>query len=60
MADEPSEIVTQPDKSTVKTAEEKAEEAAGLLYEPEWKRNLLDANAVLVMSVSMFFWGFYN
>ena len=42
-----------------KTEEEIAEECAGLLYEPEWKRTMVDANAVLVMAVAMFFWGFY-
>ena len=36
-----------------------AREAAQLLHEPEWKRGMVDANAVLVMSVAMFFWGFY-
>ena len=38
---------------------EVAREAAALLHEPEWKKNMVDANAVLVMSVAMFFWGFY-
>ena len=38
---------------SLKTPQEKAEEAAGFLYEPEWKRNLVDANAVLVMAVAM-------
>ena len=42
-----------------KTPAEEARMAAALLHEPEWKRNMVDANAVLVMSVAMFFWGFY-
>ena len=61
MAETPAEaVVKQEEEVSLKTPEEKAEEAAGFLYEPEWKRNLVDANAVLVMSVAMFFWGFYN
>ena len=43
----------------VKTPEEKALEAAELLNEPEWKRTMTDANAVLVLAGAMFFWGFY-
>ena len=42
-----------------KTPEEEALESADFLYEPEWKKTLVDANAVLLMSVAMFFWGFY-
>ena len=60
MAETPSDVVQKQEEASLKTPEEKAEEAAGFLYEPEWKRNLVDANAVLVMSVAMFFWGFYN
>ena len=61
MAETPAEaVVKQEEEVSLKTPEERAEEAAGFLYEPEWKRNLVDANAVLVMSVAMFFWGFYN
>ena len=60
MAETPSDVVQKREEVFFKTPEEKAEEAAGFLYEPEWKRNLVDANAVLVMSVAMFFWGFYN
>ena len=46
-------------REDAKTEEEKAAEAAELLNEPEWKRTMTDANAVLVMAVAMFFWGFY-
>ena len=56
------ETDVKPDPEPVarkKTEEEIAEECAGLLYEPEWKRTMVDANAVLVMAVAMFFWGFY-
>ena len=60
MADKPADIGDTEKETTTKTPEEIAEEAVGSLYEPEWKRNLVDANAVLVMSVAMFFWGFYN
>ena len=42
-----------------KTPEEEALDAADFLYEPEWKKTMVDANAVLLMSVAMFFWGFY-
>jgi len=42
-----------------KSPEEIAQEAADLLKEPEWKRTMVDANAILVMAVAMFFWGFY-
>ena len=60
MADTPAEVAVKQEEVSLKTSEEKAEEAAGFLYEPEWKRNMVDANAVLVMAVAMFFWGFYN
>ena len=46
-------------KEDFKSPEDKAAEAAELLNEPEWKRTMTDANAVLVMAVAMFFWGFY-
>ena len=46
-------------KEDFKSPEEKAAEAADLLNEPEWKRTMTDTNAVLVMAVAMFFWGFY-
>ena len=46
-------------KIPVRKKSEVAREAAALLHEPEWKKNMVDANAVLVMSVAMFFWGFY-
>ena len=52
-------IEPEPVVTSQKSAEELAEECAGLLYEPEWKRTMVDANAVLVMAVAMFFWGFY-
>ena len=42
-----------------KAPEEDALDAADFLYEPEWKKTMVDANAVLLMSVAMFFWGFY-
>ena len=46
-------------KEDFKSPEDKAVEAAELLDEPEWKRTMTDANAVLVMAVAMFFWGYY-
>ena len=60
MAETAADLVVKQEEISLKTPQEKAVEAAGFLYEPEWKRNLVDANAVLVMSVAMFFWGFYN
>ena len=42
-----------------KSPQEEADDAVDSLYEPEWKKTLVDANAVLVMSVAIFFWGFY-
>ena len=60
MAEGPEDIMEVETEATIRSPEEKAKEAVGFLYEPEWKRNLVDANAVLVMSVAMFFWGFYN
>ena len=53
---------TTPHYSTpqvVLSPEEEAEAAADFLLEPHWKRNVVNANAVLVMAVAMFFWGFY-
>merc|ERR1719495_3114240 len=38
---------------------EEAEVAADFLFETPWKRRLVNLNAVLVMAVAMFFWGFY-
>jgi len=46
-------------KVTKKTPEEDALDAADFLYEPDWKKTVVDANAVVLMSVAMFFWGFY-
>ena len=54
-----TKIQPEPVVTSQKSEEELAEECAGLLYEPEWKRTMVDANAVLVMAVAMFFWGFY-
>ena len=59
MAEDGEEQVEDSHKIIVKSPIEAAKEAAALLHEPEWKRNMVDANAVLVMSVAMFFWGFY-
>ena len=42
-----------------KTPEKEAHDAVDFLHEPEWKKTMVDANAVLLMSVAMFFWGFY-
>jgi len=42
-----------------KSPEEKALEDAESLWEPDWKKIMVDSNAVLLMSVAMFFWGFY-
>ena len=39
--------------------EEDALVAAYQLYEPEWMKTIVDANAVLLMSIAMFIWGFY-
>jgi len=60
MADQPPANSYQ-DKTPVvmKSPEEMALEAAESLWEPEWKKNMVDANAVLLMAVAMFFWGFY-
>merc|ERR1719153_28560 len=52
----PTTLQTQPPK---KSPQEEADDAVDSLYEPEWKKTLVDANAVLVMSVAIFFWGFY-
>ena len=60
MAETAADVVVKQEEVSLRIPQEKAEEAAGSLYEPEWKRNLVDANAVLVMAVAMFFWGFYN
>ena len=57
--DKQNDVKPDPEPVLKKTEEEIAEECAGLLYEPEWKRTMVDANAVLVMAVAMFFWGFY-
>lgn len=60
MAEGPADVQEVETEVPIKSPEQQAEEAVGFLYEPEWKKNLVDANAVLVMSVAMFFWGFYN
>jgi len=52
----PTTLQAQPPK---KSPQEEADDAVDSLYEPEWKKTLVDANAVLVMSVAIFFWGFY-
>lgn len=59
MAEDGEQQVEDSHEIIVKSPSEAAREAAALLHEPEWKRNMVDANAVLVMSVAMFFWGFY-
>ena len=59
MAEDGEQQVEDSHEIIVKSPSEAAREAASLLHEPEWKRNVVDANAVLVMSVAMFFWGFY-
>ena len=59
MAEEGEDQVEDSKEIITKSPAEEAKEAAALLHEPEWKRNMVDANAVLVMSVAMFFWGFY-
>ena len=59
MAEDGEEQVEDKHEIIKKSPAEAAREAAALLHEPEWKRNMVDANAVLVMSVAMFFWGFY-
>eukprot|EP00088_Acartia_fossae_P003904 TRINITY_DN11679_c1_g1_i5.p1 TRINITY_DN11679_c1_g1~~TRINITY_DN11679_c1_g1_i5.p1 ORF type:complete len:657 (+),score=100.25 TRINITY_DN11679_c1_g1_i5:30-2000(+) len=58
MLDErPAKLDTVP--VVLKSREELAIEASESLWEPEWKKNMVDANAILLMSVAMFFWGFY-
>jgi len=52
-------VVEAPPPKVVLSPEEEAEVAADFLLEPDWKRNVVNANAVLVMAVAMFFWGFY-
>ena len=59
MAEDWEDQVEDSHEIIAKNPAEEAKEAAALLHEPEWKRNMVDANAVLVMSVAMFFWGFY-
>lgn len=59
MAEDWEDQVEDSHEIIAKNPAEEAKEAATLLHEPEWKRNMVDANAVLVMSVAMFFWGFY-
>merc|ERR1719369_1507606 len=59
MSEGPTPVINHTPKVVKKTPEEEALEAADFLYEPEWKKTLVDANAVLLMSVAMFFWGFY-
>ena len=43
----------------VVSAEEEALEAAEFLHEDDWKKTMVDCNAVVLMSIAMFFWGFY-
>jgi len=57
MVDSPAQQYTVP--VVRKSGEEQAQEDAESLYEPSWKKTMVDSNAVLLMSVAMFFWGFY-
>ena len=41
------------------SAQEEADTAADFLLEPGWKRKMVNVNAVVLMAVAMFFWGFY-
>ena len=41
------------------SAQEEADTAADFLLEPAWKRKMVNVNAVVLMAVAMFFWGFY-
>merc|ERR1719153_809913 len=59
MSEGTTPVINHTPKAVKKSPEEEALEAADFLYEPEWKKTLVDANAVLLMSVAMFFWGFY-
>lgn len=59
MANTKEEQFVPPPQIEKITPEEEAELAAESLWEPDWKKILVDANAVLLMSVAMFFWGFY-
>lgn len=59
MAATKEEQYIAPPQIQKKTPEEEAEIAAESLWEPDWKKLLVDSNAVLLMSVAMFFWGFY-
>jgi len=60
MVDTPQQQ-TQQHKVPVerRSAEQVAEDDAASVYEPSWKQLMVDSNAVLLMSVAMFFWGFY-
>jgi len=46
-------------QATKLSPSEEAEVAADFLLETPWKRRLVNINAILVMAVAMFFWGFY-
>merc|ERR1719228_154841 len=59
MSDGSAPAISNDSKVMKKTPEEDAIDAVNLLSEPETKKSLVDANAVLVMSLAMFFWGFY-
>jgi sodium/glucose cotransporter 1/sodium/glucose cotransporter 9 len=49
----------EPPLPVIKSPEEEAHEAAEFLYEPKCKRWFVDSQALLVMAVAAFFWGFY-
>ena len=55
----PSEFQLVTPQVTKLSPSEEADVAADFLLETPWKRRLVNLNAVLVMAVAMFFWGFY-
>merc|ERR1719153_994134 len=52
-------VAVEAPQATKLSPSEEAEVAADFLFETPWKRRLVNLNAVLVMAVAMFFWGFY-
>jgi len=59
MVDQASDLPEVPIMRKVVSPEEAAMEAVEFLHETDWKKIMVDSNAVLLMSVAMFFWGFY-
>merc|ERR1719430_1579285 len=59
MVDEHTEKIDIPPPVVQMTPQEEANTAADFLLERGWRKTMVNANAVLVMAVAMFFWGFY-